>query len=289
MTGAHAVHDPGNPPGEAKVRGTGPTRTDRRRARTRGALIAAARSILSDQGPADVSIQQITNRADVGFGSFYNHFGSKAELFEAAVADAMEEYGALLDERTAHLGDPAEVFAVGVRLTGRLADTHPQVARILLRTGPVSMRVGDAMPPRALCVIERGVAAGRFRVADPQVALAGVAGCLLGLLELRMSGAGADGRPGTTPAALPGTTPAALPAAYGVPGMAGVPGAVAMAQMAGAAGGFAAGPGAPDDLCEQMAELLLRMLGVAADEAAEVARRPLPDCCAAGLQAPVPA
>lgn len=231
------MYEQGSSPAAATARRTGPTRTDRRRARTRGALIAAARSILSDQGPADVSIQQITNRADVGFGSFYNHFDSKAELFEAAVVDAMEEYGELLDESTALLDDPAEQFAVGVRVTGALPDTHPQLARILLRTGPVSLRAGGALPPRALGLIEQGMAAGRFRVPDPEVALAGVAGCLLGLVELRMSPAG------------------------------------------GASGGFGGLGGdirAREDICEQMAELMLRMLGLTATEAAVVARCPAP-------------
>ncbi|KUJ65342.1 hypothetical protein ACZ90_49295 [Streptomyces albus subsp. albus] len=218
------MRDQGSSPEVARGRGAGGTRTDRRRARTRGALIAAARSILSDQGPADVSIQQITNRADVGFGSFYNHFGSKAELFETAVADTIEEYGALLEERTSRLEDPAEAFAAGVRLTGRLVDTHPQMARIMLRTGLNCLHAGDVLIPRGLRVIERGMAAGRFRVGDPRVALAGISGSLLGLVELKMARPPLEG----------------------------------------------------GDVCEQMAELMLRMLGMSAEEAAEVARRPLP-------------
>ncbi|WP_307826632.1 TetR/AcrR family transcriptional regulator [Streptomyces pactum] len=246
-------------PAAGTPRGTGPTRTDRRRARTRGALVAAARAILSDQGPADVSIQQITNCADVGFGSFYNHFSSKAELFEAAVADAAEEYGTLLDDSTAGLTDPAEQFAVGVRITGGLPDTHPQLARILMRTGLVSMRAGSVLPPRALGLIVRGMDAGRFRVADPHVALAGVAGCLLGLVELRMA-----------------------PAGDGFGALGGLNGLDALDGLDGELRG-------QEDICEQMAELMLRMLGMPAEEAAEVARRPLPAARWGGGAVPVPA
>ncbi|MFC0602724.1 TetR/AcrR family transcriptional regulator [Streptomyces palmae] len=223
MTGGNAVRDQGNSSDKARERAAGGTRTDRRRARTRGALIAAARAILSEQGSVDVSIQQITNQADVGFGSFYNHFASKTELFEAAVAETIEEYRALLEERTSRLTDPAEAFAAGVRLTGRLVDTHPQMARILLGSGLNCLHISDVLVPRGLRVIERGLAAGRFRVGDPRVAVAGISGSLLGLVELKMSS-----------------------------------------------------PALDDDVCEQMAELMLRMLGMPADEAAEVARRPLP-------------
>ena len=43
-------------------------------------------------------ILEITQAADVGMGSFYNHFESKEQLFEAAVEAVMDAYGqALLD------------------------------------------------------------------------------------------------------------------------------------------------------------------------------------------------
>ena len=43
-------------------------RLDRRKARTRAALVAAARELLASRDPAEVSIQEITDAADVGFG-----------------------------------------------------------------------------------------------------------------------------------------------------------------------------------------------------------------------------
>ncbi|HEX2807210.1 MAG TPA: TetR/AcrR family transcriptional regulator, partial [Kineosporiaceae bacterium] len=97
---------------------TGPNggdRLERRKARTRAALIAAARDVIARDGSPSVSIQQITDAADVGFGSFYNHFSSKDELFEAAIAEAFEELGVWLDEVLAGISDPAEIFATAVR------------------------------------------------------------------------------------------------------------------------------------------------------------------------------
>src|SRR5512140_2081009 len=89
-----------------------PTRLDRRKARTRRALLDTARELLAERDTSDVSIQEITERADVGCGSFYNHFTSKTELFEIAVTEVLEEHGALMDTVTAGIEDPAEVFAV---------------------------------------------------------------------------------------------------------------------------------------------------------------------------------
>lgn len=94
-------------------------RFERRRAATRDALVSAARQILAETGDTGVGIQAIADRADVGFGSFCAHFESKAELFDAAMSEALEEFGQVLDERLRGTGDPAELVAAGFRLTAR--------------------------------------------------------------------------------------------------------------------------------------------------------------------------
>jgi AcrR family transcriptional regulator len=57
-----------------------------------------------------------SGKADVGFGSFYNHFSTKSELFEAAVADVLEELGELFDRLSVDVVDAATAFAQSVRL-----------------------------------------------------------------------------------------------------------------------------------------------------------------------------
>lgn len=164
-----------------------PTRVDRRKARTRRALVDAARALLVERGTDDVSIQEITTRADVGFGSFYNHFTTKTELFEVAVTEALAEHGAYLDEVTAGIADPAEVFAVSYRATAMLADTRPAMAKILVQIGPAYMADEHGLGPRALRDIERAVAADRFVVEDPRLALVSIAGTLFAYLQTRLT------------------------------------------------------------------------------------------------------
>ncbi|MFE1171890.1 TetR/AcrR family transcriptional regulator [Streptomyces sp. NPDC058773] len=159
-------------------------RLDRRKARTRQALLDAARAFLAEHGMAEVSIQDLTEAADVGFGSFYNHFTSKQELFHAAIADVLEEHGQLLDEVTADIEDPAEIFAASVRKTARMIWTHPQIARILAQTGMSYLASEEGLAPRALRDIRRGIEAGRFHIDNPYVALATTAGSLCALINL---------------------------------------------------------------------------------------------------------
>jgi AcrR family transcriptional regulator len=161
-------------------------RLDRRKARTRAALIAAARELLAARDPAEVSIQEITDTADVGFGSFYNHFATKTELFDAAVVEVLEEHGALFDAITAGIEDPAEVFAASLRMTARLPKTHPQLAKIIERTGMGYLTRPDGLAPRALRDLQRAKDAGRFDIDDPTVALACTAGALFGVLHLAL-------------------------------------------------------------------------------------------------------
>jgi len=160
-----------------------PTRVDRRKARTRAALIAAAQELLAE-GRVEVSIQEITERADVGFGSFYNHFADKAELWDAAIIDTLRQHGDFVAAATADLADPAEVFCVGLRVTGRLPRQFPQLAQVLANSGSRYLLSDEGLAPQALRDIKAAVATGRFDVTDADLALVMTGGALLGLLAL---------------------------------------------------------------------------------------------------------
>ncbi|MBD0843681.1 TetR/AcrR family transcriptional regulator [Streptomyces sp. TRM68416] len=200
-------------------------RFERRRAETRRALVRAARQILAESGDASASIQAIAERADVGFGSFYNHFDSKAELFEAAVVDALEEFGQAFDECLAGIDDPAELVAAGFRLSARMADSHPELTQVLRRRGLGHIHSDNGLARRALRDLQVGIASGRFTAMDPVVALSALGGARLSLVELRLARPEVDG----------------------------------------------------DEAAVNLAEMVLRMLGLSAEDAHEVARRPLPN------------
>lgn len=159
------------------------TRTDRRRERTRNALLGAARKFLSE-GRSAVSIQEITDAADVGFGSFYNHFESKDELFDEAVRSALQVYSEMRDIIVALYEDPAEVFAVSFRMTGRLQRQVPEMVRVVLNTGMSIMLRDEGLAPRARRDILAAQEAGRFEPMDPDMAVMAAGGTLLGLLQL---------------------------------------------------------------------------------------------------------
>jgi AcrR family transcriptional regulator len=160
-----------------------PNRLERRKQRTRAALVKAAQGLIAE-GKVNVPVLEITRAADVGMGSFYNHFDSKEQLFEAAIADVLDAHGAMLDRLTESIDDPAETFATSFRLTGRLFRQRPRESEILLANGPVLLSSDRGLAPRALRDIKAGADAGRFKVDDPDLALAMAGGALLGLGKL---------------------------------------------------------------------------------------------------------
>jgi AcrR family transcriptional regulator len=159
------------------------SRLDRRKARTRQALVDAAVRLIGEGRGDRASVQEITEAADVGFGSFYNHFDSKEQLFQTASEEVLERWGQMIDRASAGITDQAERFAVGLRISGRLGWTHPDIAGFLTGAGLDALDIPVGLAPRALRDIQAGRDAGRFTVPDAEIALSAVAGGLLGLLR----------------------------------------------------------------------------------------------------------
>ena len=124
-------------------------RLERRKMRTRAALIRAAQSFIAS-GTLNVPVLEITQAADVGMGSFYNHFDSKEQLFQAAINEVLDAHGTLLDRLTDEDEDPAETFARSFRLTGRLFRRRPDMSRVLLNSGLALISSDRGVAPRAL-------------------------------------------------------------------------------------------------------------------------------------------
>ena len=68
-----------------------PSRHERRRRQTRKQLIETTLALVLEKGYDTITIQDITDRADLGRGTFYIHFKDKADVVWAAIQDMMRE------------------------------------------------------------------------------------------------------------------------------------------------------------------------------------------------------
>lgn len=160
-----------------------PNRLARRRERTRTQLLDAARELFSRNGVDATPVAEITELADVGAGSFYNHFADKEAILAAILTEAAELNGQRVDALTAPLEDPAEVISVGHRHFVRLAKSDPTFALLVVRLDLSHRALTATVGPRATKDIEAGVASGRFDVADVGVALHAMGGALIGIMR----------------------------------------------------------------------------------------------------------
>ncbi len=164
------------------------SRRERRKIETRGKLLAAARSLLARQGADAMRINEITEEADVGFGSFYNYFASKDEIVEAVAEAVAAELGEAIAEATTDLPDAAEVLAVAHRTIISRAADDPTVGWLLVRLELSHDLVSMALGPFALRDLQRGIDEGRFTVHDLGATLIALGGGLLGVVRAVLQG-----------------------------------------------------------------------------------------------------
>lgn len=67
-------------------------RRDRRVLRSRQALIEAFRALLEEKTFSEISVYQISERADLNRGTFYAHFSDKYELLEQLIREQFRAY-----------------------------------------------------------------------------------------------------------------------------------------------------------------------------------------------------
>jgi len=226
-----------------KAKATTPTATEReprgarRKRETRGRLLEAALRLMAKKGMEGVVINEITEAADVGFGSFYNHFESKEAIYGAVVDWVFEDFADALDRLVSDIADPAEVVSVSVRHTLLRAQREPVWGQFLIREGFSARVLERGLGQRLLRDIQRGIASGRFKREDSLMSFVSVGGTVLASISVWLQFHQAHGTRASTIDQL----------------------------------GFNV-----DDLPQRVAKQLLLTLGLTRSEAEKIACRPLP-------------
>jgi AcrR family transcriptional regulator len=148
----------------------GLSRTARRQAQTRADLIKAAREIIAEGGVEALRVSDVTQRADVAFGTFYNQFKTKDDIIEAVVAETIVGLAQSVEE-SPEFGDPAEALVASTRAVVRIAYDDPPLARLLVRLEQAESRFERIIRPQAGALLERGLAEGRFVIDDLETTL----------------------------------------------------------------------------------------------------------------------
>jgi AcrR family transcriptional regulator len=127
---------------------------DPRVTRTQRALAEALISLTLERGYDDITIRDITERAAVGYATFFRHYPDKDALLRVVLEVVLDEILELTSPGPA-ARDPLEV---GIRLF-KFVGGREAICRVLLR-GPGAAMLMDRM-------IERGTQAAMDNAAEP--------------------------------------------------------------------------------------------------------------------------
>jgi AcrR family transcriptional regulator len=142
-------------------------RVQQRQMKTRTKLIRAAHALMSSKGVDATSIQEITDAADVGFGTFYNYFTSKDDLAAQVLDCVINNLGRRNDLITQKmkLADPVAIVAVSVRAVAREMMSNAVWSWWVKRPDLIVERMRLGFRPFGMRDMRRAVDAGAYAIA----------------------------------------------------------------------------------------------------------------------------
>ncbi len=163
------------------------SRGTRSKENTRRKLISAALSVMSEKGVDGTSIADITEAADVGFGSFYNHFSSKNEIAGAVFFQRATELGQITDAITSQEPDKAVAVAYIQKVFLTKAIQDPVWGWFLVRIQFALPQLMAVFEERSNTDLRDGLKQGRFTLKHistaTRVIIAGIMAVTRAMLE----------------------------------------------------------------------------------------------------------
>ncbi len=141
-------------------------RVRKRQLRTRVQLLRVAHRLMSKQGVDATTIQEITEAADVGFGTFYNYFSSKDDLATQVLDCVINNLGRRNDlvTQTTRAADPVQIVATSVRLVAREMMSNPMWHWWVKRPDLLVERMRAGFRPFGIRDMRRAIDAGAYRI-----------------------------------------------------------------------------------------------------------------------------
>jgi len=165
-----------------------PGRVERRRARIRERILEAAEELTQSRGVEVVTIEDITEAADVARRTFYHYFESKHDVVVPIARARTRELNRRIDRAVEGVEDPAEVVSIALRHTLRSMPEDPLCAWFIFRSGLPQQRLREGIGESGQRDVSRGVETGRFAVANEAAAGSLLSGAVIGALSGRLEG-----------------------------------------------------------------------------------------------------
>jgi AcrR family transcriptional regulator len=143
---------------------------------------------MAAKGADAATINDITEAADVGFGSFYNHFTSKEDVLEAATNELFDVIGGKIDEAIYAIADPCVALATATRTFVGVLMLKKEWAQFIIRISSPPGYKRFQMYSRLFRDIRKIHTSKRLEVADPEVVTYAVGGAILFMIIALVEG-----------------------------------------------------------------------------------------------------
>jgi AcrR family transcriptional regulator len=140
-----------------------PNRNERRRRRTRDLILDAADRVFRRKGVDNATVNDITDEADVAYGSFYNHFDSMDEVVAARAELTMQRVREHTDEVLKRAGRVELLPCIGARIIMRALIGDPAIRWLMERPYIFVDEATKVGQPFMLHAEEQAVADGRLK------------------------------------------------------------------------------------------------------------------------------
>jgi AcrR family transcriptional regulator len=163
-----------------------PRRSNRQRQRIRNALLAAGQRLFAVQPADSVTIDNITEVADVAKGSFYNHFLDKEAFAGVIFASVQADLESEIASANFGVDDPPTRIARALCLVLRYAQSHPERLSALInlsdrRTAAAPLNAGVSGD------ITEGLRRGRIHGVSVETGVLVVLSLAMGTVRLAMA------------------------------------------------------------------------------------------------------
>lgn len=151
-----------------------PNRTVRRRNKTRHSLMQAAIALVLEKGLEDTTTDDITELADVGRRTFYNHFVNKKDCIKAAVYERFNLYATESVAKAEKHLDPAIALTVSALSVFDQVASDPITERLMMYSRLLIDTVEESQRDTMLATLDDGFGQQRFHTTLPLEALGAI-------------------------------------------------------------------------------------------------------------------
>lgn len=141
-----------------------PNRQSRRKQKTRMKLLEAANQVFLEKGIENTTVTDITETADMAYGTFYNYFKSVADVVPVVAEEIMRKCQQEIKDLQAQYDDPAMKIAVSIHALFKGVMAEPATHWLTQKPNIMVEELTRVATEDAIDDMRKGVESGSFNL-----------------------------------------------------------------------------------------------------------------------------